>query len=99
MRIFNSKMKYYLCLIVLIALGVASVKAIAGRSACRDPVELGQTYPHQWDPTKYWFCEKPNENALEMDCPKGEAYMHHLKTCIPWPNWIWKKPEDPPTLA
>ncbi|KAM7361530.1 uncharacterized protein ACRADG_012535 [Cochliomyia hominivorax] len=92
-------MKFLICFAFLACMAVTSVMAIAGQSACRDPSEVGKTYPHHWNPVKYWYCEKLNEDAVELECPHGEAYMHLLKACIPWPNWVWKKPENPPTLA
>ncbi|XP_005184775.1 uncharacterized protein LOC101899750 [Musca domestica] len=92
-------MKFLISLALFACLTVVAVNALAGQSACRDPSEVGQTYPHHWDPSKYWFCEKLNEVAVEKDCPKDTAYMHLLKACIPWANWVWKKPENPPTVA
>lgn len=87
-----------LCFALTVAL-VVSVSADAGQSACRDRVEIGQTYQHHFDPAKYWYCETFGEPAVEKDCPKGMAYMHLLKECIPWASYQWKPLEDPPTLA
>ncbi|XP_013101439.1 uncharacterized protein LOC106083132 [Stomoxys calcitrans] len=92
-------MKFLACFALFATLAVVSVNALAGQSACRDPTEVHQKFPHHWDPSKYWYCEQLNENAVERDCPKDTAYMHLLKECIPWPNWVWKKPENPPTVA
>lgn len=78
---------------------IVVVNGDAGRSACKDESEIGQTYTHHFDAAKYWLCEKLGEPATEMDCPSGLAYMHLLKECIPWASYIWKKPEFPPTIA
>ncbi|XP_017488815.1 PREDICTED: uncharacterized protein LOC108377059, partial [Rhagoletis zephyria] len=87
------------CFVLLVAISVAKVSADAGRSACRNPVEIGQTYQHHFDPAKYWYCETLGVAAIEKDCPNGMAYMHLLKECIPWASWQWKKLQNPPTLA
>ncbi|XP_004524198.2 uncharacterized protein LOC101452524 [Ceratitis capitata] len=92
-------MRFVICLALLAAVTLVKVTADAGRSACEDPTEIGQTYTHHFDPAKYWFCETLGEAAVEKDCPSGMAYMHLLKECIPWANWQWKQPENPPTLA
>ncbi|XP_053951995.1 uncharacterized protein LOC128859212 isoform X2 [Anastrepha ludens] len=84
---------------LLLAVSVVTVSAEAGRSACRELEEIGQTYPHHFDPAKYWYCETLNEPAEEKDCLKGMAYMHLLKECIPWANWQWKPLQDPPSVA
>ncbi|XP_016960027.1 uncharacterized protein LOC108031295 isoform X1 [Drosophila biarmipes] len=88
-----------LCAIFLAAFLVCSANADAGRSACKDESEVGKTFTHHFDAAKYWLCETLGTPATEMDCPKGLAYMHLLKECIPWASYIWKKPEMPPTVA
>ncbi|XP_034116853.1 uncharacterized protein LOC117576307 [Drosophila albomicans] len=92
-------MKAFIALFALLAAVVIAVNGDAGRSACQDETEVGQTYPHHFDPAKYWLCEELNVAATEVDCPTGLAYMHYLKECIPWASYIWKKPEFPPTIA
>ncbi|XP_070852790.1 uncharacterized protein [Drosophila suzukii] len=88
-----------LCAIFLAAFLVAGANADAGRSACKDEAEIGKTFTHHFDAAKYWLCETLGTPATEVDCPKGLAYMHLLKECIPWASYIWKKPEMPPTVA
>ncbi|EDW24949.1 GL23111 [Drosophila persimilis] len=88
-----------LCAVLLAAMLMGGVNADAGRSACQDESELGQTYTHHFDAAKYWLCETLGVPATEVDCPSGLAYMHLLKECIPWASYIWKKPEMPPTVA
>ncbi|XP_037952496.1 uncharacterized protein LOC119684369 [Teleopsis dalmanni] len=92
-------MKFFLCFVVLATVVFVTVSATDGRSGCRDPIEVGETYPHHFDHAKYWYCETLDVPATEMQCPHGLAYMHLLKECIPWDNWVWKQPENPPTLA
>ncbi|XP_037954544.1 uncharacterized protein LOC119684558 [Teleopsis dalmanni] len=69
-----------------------------GRPGCRTAQEINRSWRNNNDPTRFWFCEELNSEAVEVFCPAG-GYMNEFSLCVPWNMWEWLPPQDPPTMS
>lgn len=70
-----------------------------GEPEC-NTVERNQgLWPNNFDPTKYWSCEKSpsTASATERGCANGLAFDSEKLLCVPWSSWEWHPYQDPPS--
>lgn len=78
-----------------------------GRPGCNEDIEFTRPWRNNCVPTKYWVCVKGpsgvSADALSVNCPTGSGFMDSqefgLFGCVPWDQYVWTEPYDPPTLG
>jgi hypothetical protein len=68
-----------------------------GKPACNDK-EFPRLWRNNWDPTRYWKCEGLNRAPVEVHCEENTAFSQPKQCCVPWQQWSWTAPCDPPSV-
>lgn len=68
--------------------------------------EFEKPWRNNCEPTKYWVCLRgPGgyNSAASVTCPLGSGFMDSkefgLFGCVPWDQYVWTEPFNPPTSA
>ncbi|GAB0094300.1 Peritrophin-15b [Sergentomyia squamirostris] len=68
-----------------------------GEPGCRTQVEQEiRFWRHNFDPTRYWCCDGEGL-AIQMLCPRQQAFMQTVRKCVHWSEWKWMTPIAPPS--
>jgi hypothetical protein len=84
-----------------ICFGVAVAQACEydhgdGRPACIQ-AEMNRPWRNNWDPVHYWECLTLNTPAVAVRCPNEHLFLESALTCVPWSQWVWTPPCNPPS--
>ncbi|XP_055851951.1 uncharacterized protein LOC129916166 [Episyrphus balteatus] len=87
--------------LVLIVAFVASAFAVYshtdGKPDCTAKNVATGSFRNNYDPTRYWVCEKVGESPTSVPCPQETGFLDSKKSCVGWDQWVWEEPYDPPT--
>ena len=72
-----------------------------GKPKCTaDEVSLvygGPNWPNNFDPTRYWRCEKENGEPLQIVCPQEYFFHQTERKCVDHIGWAPRPYLDPPS--
>ncbi|XP_055923663.1 uncharacterized protein LOC129954048 isoform X1 [Eupeodes corollae] len=68
-----------------------------GKPECTATNVKTGSFRNNFDPTRYWVCEKVGESAVTVVCPQETGFLDSKKACVGWDQWVWEEPYDPPT--
>lgn len=78
-----------------------------GKPGCKTEIEMSRPWRNHCEPARYWTCvcdfNDSNCAAKIVSCPPGSGFMDSeefaLFGCVPWENYVWTKPYNPPSIA
>jgi hypothetical protein len=90
-----------LAVLLTICFGVAVAQVCEydhgdGRPACIQE-EMNRPWRNNWDPVHYWVCINENSPAVSMSCPTDHGFLESALECVPWSQWYWTQPCNPPS--
>lgn len=69
-----------------------------GQPGCKTALEICQRYwRNNWDPVRYWECEKQDVPAVLRNCVNGKLFYSPTMECIDLKDWKWTPMCDPPS--
>lgn len=99
----NTRLYLLVIIVLMVIAAVAQSKNYDGQPGCKTQEEVDQRdWRNNWDPTRFWRCEKLNEDSKAVTCSQDiglEGYLFDstVNKCVTAESWNWADTRAPPS--